>query len=169
MGLKVSKASNRKKTPEEYEMEIMEKDLPLMPLESYVTAHTPIFHECFKGHKWKATPTRILGGKGCPICASYGFNIETPATLYYIHISKNNLQYYKIGVTNNSLKKRFGSDIHHIRIIQETLYDVGSEALAEEQRILKEFSEFRQNIPELLVSGGNTELFEFDILGLDTQ
>lgn len=167
MGLKVHKPSNRQKTAEEYENEIMSRDLPLFPIEKYVKAHTPILHECFEGHVWKTTPTRILSGKGCPSCANIGFNPYAPAILYYIHISKNNLHYYKIGVTNSSLKGRFGSDTKYIRSIREVLYELGSDALIEEKRILKEYSKFRQNIPELLVSGGNTELFEFDVLGLD--
>ena len=167
MGLKMTRPSNHKKTHEEYEMDIMERNLPIIPLEKYETAQTPITHQCFEGHTWKAPPTRILSGKGCPLCASYRFNVDIPAILYYIYIEKSNLQYYKIGITNSSIEKRFGPDYAYIRVIQETLYDRGGDALAEERRILKKYSEHRQNIPELLNSGGHTELFEFDVLGLD--
>jgi len=167
LGLKMAKPSNKQKTSMEYEMEVMCRDLPLFPVEEYITAHTPILHECFEGHLWKTTPTRILSGKGCPSCASVGFNPFIPAILYYIYIDKGNLQYYKIGITNNSIKSRFGSDIKYIRVVREVLYEQGAKAMAEERRILNKYSQFRQNIPELLVSGGNTELFEFDVLGLD--
>ena len=157
------------KTNKQYVQELLVKNIKYTPIEPYVNARAKILHECIEKHQWKITPSDILNGYGCPICASYGFNPDAPATLYYIHISKSNLEYYKIGITNKSIKKRFGLDMQYIKVIQETLYDVGFDARAEEQRILKKYSKFRQNIPELLTSGGNTELFEFDILGLDTQ
>lgn len=55
-------------------------------LEQYVNNKTPIMHKCAKGHVWKAAPANILKGSGCPSCATYGFDSNKPAILYYIKI-----------------------------------------------------------------------------------
>jgi len=46
-------------------------------------------------------------------------------------------------------------------------YEIGNDALKEEQKILKEFSYAKWESDDLL-SSGNTELFKFDVLGLDS-
>lgn len=57
------------KTHEEYEEEIFERELNFLPKEKYITAHTPILHECLQGHLWKISPRNLLNNKGCPYCA----------------------------------------------------------------------------------------------------
>lgn len=37
--------------------------------EKYVNATTKLLWQCHEGHKWKATPANIRGGRWCPICA----------------------------------------------------------------------------------------------------
>lgn len=133
-------------------------------LEPYINSSTPITHECEKGHQWKARPNSILAGTGCPYCCSYSFDLSAPAILYYICIDE---EYYKIGVTNNTVKKRFAAETKDIRSIQELKLNTGLEAKEKESSILAEFKEHRLNVPGYLISGGNTELFSFDILGLD--
>ena len=46
-------------------------------------------------------------------------------------------------------------------------FALGSEARLEEQSILNKYKDKRVTVPDFLKSGGNTELFEIDILGLD--
>lgn len=232
IGLKSRK--NQKKTHIEYEEELMQMESALIPIEPYITSHTPIMHECLEGHTSKVKPYSVLSGKGCkkcdiinrtktheeylaelqivhpqvvvldryvnastsirhrctyghiwwcrpsymltisetshcPDCTSGGFKGNKPGILYYIKIVKENLEYYKIGITNRSVQERFKTEpkTTDIKIIFEKPFLNGYKAREEEQSILKQFAKYRQNIPELLVSGGNTELFEFDVLGFD--
>ena len=107
----------------------------------------------------------FLNGAGCPQCAEkHGFNKNVPAILYYLSI--NGGQAYKIGITNRNVNMRFSlAELKTIEVISTWYYDVGSDAYAEEQRILKEFSALKYTGPDLLLSG-NTELFYSDVLNL---
>jgi hypothetical protein len=58
----------KRKTHEEYEQELFEKQIDYWPVEKYVTRNSPILHECIKGHQWSVTPNNILTGQGCPTC-----------------------------------------------------------------------------------------------------
>lgn len=158
------------KSHEQYLIDVGNHNKNITVLDTYKNNITPIRHRCAEGHIWWTRPATFLSSKiGCPDCSRKGFKPNKPAILYYIKITKYNLTYYKIGITNNSVEERFRIEppTTQIRVIKETPYPNGSDARAEEQRILKQFSEHRQNVPELLVSGGTTELFEFDILGID--
>lgn len=147
------------------------KSVPYTVLDTYINSYTRLRHQCSENHIWEALPDTMLKGGRCPVCRPYkGFDSTKPGILYYIKIVKANLVYYKIGITNNTISQRFKEEPNSviIKVIKETYYDSGAEARKEETRLLRKFKSYRQNIPELLVSGGNTELFEFDILGLDT-
>lgn len=88
-----------------------------------------------------------------------------PAILYYLSI--NNGEAYKIGITNKSIKDRFNStDLKKITVLKEWEYPIGYDAYKAEQRILSMYKEFKYKGHDLLQSG-NTELFTYDILGLD--
>jgi hypothetical protein len=169
IGCPSCKSLKQTKTSEGYNNELVTKGIQYIPIEPYINARTKITHICKNNHEWKITPSDILSGYGCPKCSKRGFNPSKPAILYYIKITKKNLTYYKIGITNNSVKHRFKEDLStaKIDIIREVYYKEGVDAKNEEARLLMEFKKHRQNIPELLISGGNTELFEFDILELD--
>ena len=93
-----------------------------------------------------------------------GFDTNKPGLLYYISI--NNGMAYKIGITNLSVEQRFRSDINKVSIIKIWEYIDGKEALAMEQKILTEFEYARWDGPNLLYNG-NTEIFKYDVLGLD--
>lgn len=146
------------------------KESPFKVLESYVNNATPILHKCNYNHKWRARPYSILKGSGCPICSKRGFKNDKPAILYYLKIEKENLCYYKIGITNNSIEYRFKRDYidKKIQILYTADFELGEEAYIEEQKLLKKHKLYRVTIKDFLKSGGNTELFEIDVLGLDT-
>lgn len=162
---KICDSFNKRKTHEQYL-----EECPFEVLEPYINNATKIKHKCSSGHVWKATPTSILQGSGCPICKPTGFDITKPAILYYIHITKDELEYYKIGITNRDVYSRFKTEPRNtkIRVIFEEKYETGDAAREAERALLQKNKQFRVNIPELLISGGNTELFEFDVLELDT-
>ena len=135
---------------------------PFKVMEPYVNSHTPILHECTYGHKWKASPNNILRGRRCPFCSKSGFKLDKPAILYYIKIG----EYYKIGVTNRSVKQRFEDDSSSkkITILDERTFNTGEEALNMEKLLFAQFKEYRIIVPGYLRSKGNTELFATNIL-----
>jgi hypothetical protein len=58
----------RRKTHEEYENELFEKEIDYWPLEQYKGALIPIKHKCLHDHVWNVKPNDILRGRGCPEC-----------------------------------------------------------------------------------------------------
>lgn len=110
--------------------------------------------------------TYHLSGRGCSKCSKSGFDVSKPGTLYYIKLKDH--RYYKIGITNYSIKDRFShTDLEKIEIVRTWHYESGQECYETEQKILKDFSSMRYIGPKLLQSG-NTEIFVSDILCLDT-
>lgn len=159
-------SGNKKKTTDEYAAALEYRGIQHKPLEPYINTHTKILHECKKGHKWLATPNKILRGAGCPTCAVNGFSPEKPAILYYLKVD----DYYKIGITNRTVEQRFtAKDRQKITVLFEKYYGQGQDAYEQEQAILKEFADHRVHIPGLLESHGNTELFTEDVLQLDNK
>jgi hypothetical protein len=43
----------------------------IIPAEEYVTSGQAINHRCKQGHIWKANPSMILLGHGCPVCNTF--------------------------------------------------------------------------------------------------
>lgn len=86
-----------------------------------------------------------------------------PDFLYYLKVTYNNQVFYKIGITNRTIKERFGSDMKYIQVLHKIHYKSGQDAYNEEQRILNKFKDFKYVGPDILKSG-NTELFIKDIL-----
>lgn len=164
-------AGNRRKTTEQYKAELESKGIFYKALEEYINDSTPILHQCPcpNEYKWKTSPGSILSGKGCPKCADYGFQPDLPAILYYIKIDKFQESFYKIGITNKTVFERFQRDSDKdITILMEKRFAKGVDAAREEKEILTKYKHMRQSVPGFLKSRGNTELFEEDILGLDT-
>lgn len=160
---------NRRKTSEEYKLQLKSKNIDFIILEEYTNAKTPILHQCLKGHTWSPSPSNVLRGQGCPSCSATGFDPKKPATLYYLKITSKSGIYYKIGITNTTVARRFSRDANNalIDILYEEYYSVGADAYLVEQEILKEHKDKRVTVPSLLKSKGNTELFLEDVLGLD--
>lgn len=157
-------SGKRTYTPKEY----ADKIKPIIPLEDYSDGRLLILHQCPEGHEWKARPSHILTGKGCPHCAKYGFKMDKPAIFYYLKIFNENIIYYKIGVTGDSIKNRFSKDNDKtfvpIKIIN---FATGKEAKEYEQTLLLKHNHHRSKNLNWLKSKGNTELFTFDVLELD--
>lgn len=116
-----------------------------------------VFQQVAKSH---------LQGQGCPDCAVSGFNPMKPATLYYISVLNGTA--YKIGITNGTISTRYTQEeLSIIKIIKTWDYPIGKYARDAEKTILKEYSEYSYTGSKLLKSG-HTEMFNTDILGLDT-
>jgi hypothetical protein len=116
------------------------------------------------------TPANHLIGRGCPSCSPTGFDPTQKAILYYLAVlTDRNETLYKIGITNRTVQKRYPiEDLSRIREIKIWSFDNGAEAAEREGLILKEFIHDFYSGPDVLVGGGNTELFVRDVLGLDS-
>ncbi len=102
-------------------------------------------------------PIDHLNGHGCSSCCS-GFKYNKPAILYYIKIKHENKSYYKIGITNRTVDKRFSFEIDKITIINIKKYKDGLCAYNDEREILEKYKEYKYS-GEPILKSGNTEIF----------
>lgn len=100
-------------------------------------------------------------GRGCPQCANSGFDSAKSAILYLLKFKKDFAIFWKIGITNRTVEKRFGGESMFIveRNIWE--YENGGDAYSIEQKVLAAFAKYRIEMPlfTLLGNGGDTECF----------
>jgi ribosomal protein L44E len=138
---------------------------------NYINNHTHVEIECLQCKKFfKQTPLMHLQGQGCPYCAEYGFDKSKPAILYYLKVTYQDKTYYKIGITNRTIRERFSvEDLQKIEVLKTWKYKKGEDAYKREQEILNKFDEFRYKGNEQILESGNTELFIKDVLGLDVD
>lgn len=133
----------------------------------YNTAISPITVVCNKcNNSFITTANKHLNNGACVYCDSRGFDFTKPAILYYLRV--NGGQAYKIGVTNYSVEKRYSKEeLARLHVLKTWEYAIGKDAHTAEQYYLNEYKHAKYNGDPLLVAG-NTELFAYDILLLDT-
>lgn len=151
---------SKNKTTESYIDELVDKGINIFPLEDYAGSHTNILHEGLDcGHTWSARPTNILSGKGCPECSSSGFNDLAPAVLYFVRFTYDEVEFYKLGITNRTPEERLVKDWKHFNmsIVWKVPYNLGKDARLQEQELLREYSAYQINTGCL--TSGNTETF----------
>lgn len=138
-------------------------------LVKYENAHTGVRIVCPEHGAFVCTPSNHLyGQKGCPSCADYGFDPQSPAVLYYVAVNTDEDDTrYKIGVSNNYEKRFFGADLRRVRLVKLWHFATGAAAAEREAELLHRHSGDRYHGPDILQTG-NTELFTHDVLGLDT-
>ncbi len=107
-----------------------------------------------------------LQGHGCDDCAEYSFKKDKPAIIYYIKDITNNR--YKIGITNRTVKDRFGYMMKDIKIIKTWSFDLGADAYEVEQMLHDEYSNYQIINENFDIIGGKTEFFSKDVLSLDS-
>ncbi len=92
---------------------------------------------------------------------------NTSGILYYVKIIKDEKTYYKIGITSKTVEERFRSE-KNIQIItlKEKHYKNIKQARDEESLILSTFINYKAQ-EQILNYGGNSEIFNKDILNLD--
>lgn len=148
-------SGNKLKTTEQYIKDLEGRNISV--LEQYINNATPILHECnICNTQWKAQPGVVKIKTGCPSCANSGFDKTKPAILYLFKY-KN---YYKLGISNRTLKARYVYDnINEFEIIFIKKYEIGAKAELMERKLKKRYNNLRVVVPGLLKSGGNTELF----------
>ena len=139
-------------------------------LSEYTGRHNKVNIKCNTCNKVfiQIAGDHYLDGKGCPSCQIVGFDPTEPAILYYLTV--NNGAYYKIGITNRSVKERYTkSDLEEIRIVKEWSYPIGYDAREKESWIVREYADalYKGDAIILESAQGNAELFTYDVLGLD--
>jgi len=103
-----------------------------------------------------------LRGCGCPRCADRGFKKHLPGILYYFKINHKGKEYYKIGITNNSINARYTKEeLLTAEILYQEPFERGSEALFLEQLIINSNTNHKSKLN--LLKTGNTELFSEDV------
>ena len=94
---------------------------------------------------------------------------STPANLailYYLRVCNGTA--YKIGITNRSVSERFRTDMQFIDVLETWHFEHGADAMSAERSIIKQFST-EKYVGDPLLSSGNSELFRYDVLELDTS
>jgi len=162
-----------------YKNELVQLNIPYIPLELYIGASTPIYHACPFGHEnWLAAPVRIKKGHGCPKCNRVGgYNTKffsnnpdkakSPGILYLVALINKDTstrECLKIGITKGSSNKDIlrraggfiGYEVRVLKMHKGTLLDVFNL----EQKLHKYWKD-QQYIP-LKKFGGWTELFSLN-------
>ena len=123
---------------------------------------------CPEHGAWRATPANLMRGRGCPGCRKTGFDQTKPGRLYYLRIEDRIFgALYKIGITNRTVAERYIKEKAKLDVIKVWEYPLGKDARDAEQAIIKEYKDSLYTGDPLLVDG-NTEVFRYDILGLDS-
>ena len=95
---------------------------------------------------FEQVPHDHITGRGCALCGRVGFKSNLPGLLYYIIFKYNDEYYFKIGITNRTIKERFELyDRSKIVAVRTWEYENGKDAHDEEQRILKEHKDYIYN------------------------
>ena len=134
----------------------------------YKDSKTQLKISCPEHGVFKKLPANHLKGQGCQGCAKYGFQPNKSGILYYLKIESLVAVAYKVGITNLSVEERFHKrDLDKITVLRTTIFENGADAYAKEQSILRRFKNDKY-LGEDLLESGNSELFDKDVLQLDT-
>lgn len=108
-------------------------------------------------------------GHGCIKCARdkhFRNYSDGPTVLYYIKLTDlDGIAYWKIGITTQTLEKRFQKSMNHIEVLWTKPYSTGKKAYTMEQNILRTYEQRRAyNVNVSVIRGGWTELFTENVL-----
>jgi len=130
---------------------------------NYTNSKTASTITCPVHGNFEQRPSNHLSGYGCSQCGEIEKRkryYNKPTTLYYIRVNN----YYKIGITKNSIGKRFSTDLNvNIQEIKSWVFSTGKIAYKIEQYLLGITKQFE--VPNCkLLKGGNSELRSKDVL-----
>ena len=157
----------RLKCPTKFEDEFYKVHPEYKLIGEYKSCFQKVEVLCDKGHTFSSRANDLISGTGCNICRTSGYKDNLPGTLYYLKVTEGDKVYYKIGITNLSIRKRFNNnDLSRITVLMEEFYEDGYLARLAEKQVLAAFKDFLAKDVKLLKKG-NTELFVKDVLCLD--
>ncbi|MGL5059081.1 MAG: hypothetical protein ACRC62_03785 [Microcoleus sp.] len=107
-------------------------------------------------------------GHRCGECQVGGYSTKLPGRLYYVRFYHNGKYYYKIGITNKTIKARFKKEPTSYVVLMDLYYDDGRIPPKKEAFILSKHKKHIHGGRSIL-RYGNSELFTKDVLGLDSD
>jgi len=121
--------------------------------------------------------------RGCSVCIEEAKTnspntfiafYDKPTWLYYVKLTYNHKNYYKIGITTKDdiIKGRFGGKRYSKfkpTLLLAIHYEKGRDAYEEESKYIKMFKEFKISYNEKFLPSGNTEVFNKDVFNLDRK
>jgi hypothetical protein len=131
----------------------------------YVNSSTKLEYTCPSGHDRAVNWSNFQQGNRCAECSKYGYDPLLPATLYYIRFALETGWIYKIGITRNTINRRFSREKTPFTVIWQQHYEDGRVAHEIEQEILRKHKKYQYRGNAL--QSGNTECFTHDVLKLD--
>lgn len=137
----------------------------------YTNDRTAATFKCCKcGHLQERVPSNLLSGQACVACGpASGFDDTKAGVLYYLKLNYGGSTFFKIGITNRSVVKRYTSEeLACIEVLKVWEYPLGIDARLKEVEILKMYKNSRYYGPSPLKTG-NTELFCEDVLGVGDE
>lgn len=136
-------------------------------LVQYVNSNTKVKIILPSGEVAEQLPSHHLSG--CrPSTERRGLDYASTGILYYLRIVSEDRVLYKVGVTSRDVQARFSaSDLSMIEVLYTETFKSMRDAFDKEQSLLKYYKNYQYTGPDILASGGNTELFTVDVLGLD--
>ena len=140
----------------------------LVLIDQFINTDTKISMKCdLCGGEHKYSPGKIIyRGLRCSCQRKYGFKNDIESILYYCKLNTPSGVFYKIGITNTSVKERFKEEFKYIEKHIEIKFPTGKESRAVELSILRTFSYSKNNGDIILKNKGNTELYHTDILNI---
>jgi len=105
-----------------------------------------------------------FGCYSCRLKNQLGTNKYKPSNLYYISFEYAGNTYYKLGITNLDVAKRYKNQkFQNFKIIYERRFTTGNEAIDIEQFILNTYNEYRGALPKEIYGDGYSEVFSINI------
>lgn len=137
----------------------------------YYNLNTNVMITCPTHGDFEQTPSVHLLGCGCQKCAGYGFDSTSPAILYFIQIKlPNNDILYKLGITNKTVEMRYSSSdrcLYEYTILKEIPFTYGRDALDEETRLKRKYSQYLYNGEPVFTRSKCQEIFTEDIFAVE--
>lgn len=168
---------NVKRSLDSYTKQLLEAGIIYLPIEDYINTDTPIKHICPNCNRdWKARPSHILAGHGCPKCmrpGGYNFSYfeanpdiaKSPGACYLVVLidkETNKKIAYKIGITKGSSNKDVLKRVNHFKAYEARILKVHFATLSEvfslEQQLHAKWGKYKL-LPDKKF-GGWQECFE---------
>lgn len=161
-------AGNQRKTSANIRQELIDNNSSFLLIEEYINSSTPIKFQCQKCNNIsKIVPYRLKDNYTCKNCISINPKLR-PTKLYYVGFNFGDKTYYKIGISQTSIKEMFKKEknISDVKLLYFVEYPNRLLAELEEAIIIEKFkTDISHDRP--LKYDGNSEVFNIDILQKD--